>query len=157
MLKKIAIANLLAPRKTLKSLTSCLFLVVVALIVLMENTNAEIATVNIAQRQAEAWETGNVSAIVADFAPEGVFIAGNFVFKGTAAIKKAAEDYFQEFADTKVEIKRIILEESQGAIEWNWSDRNIATNQISKAEDAIIFELKNDGKIVYWREYIEKK
>ena len=51
----------------------------------------------------------------------------------------------------------MIIEDNQGAVEWDWSDRNKKTGQQSEAEDAIIFELQDDGKISYWREYIEKK
>ena len=108
------------------------------------------------KRQAVAWETQNVSSLVADFAPDAVFIAGGFTFEGVDAIQKAAEDYFRQFKDTEVEIKRIIIEDRQGAVEWDWSDRNAKTGKPSAAEDAIIFELNNEGKITYWREYIEK-
>ena len=41
-------------------------------------------------------------------------------------------------------------------MEWDWRDRNRKSGQEGFAEDAIIFRLKNE-KIVYWREYIEKK
>lgn len=112
----------------------------------------------IVKRQAVAWETANVSKIVRDFAPDATFIAGGFTFQGVAAIQKAAEDYFRQFSDTKVTIKRIITgaDNIQGAAEWDWSDRNKQNGQPSQAEDAIIFELQDDGKISYWREYIEK-
>lgn len=109
------------------------------------------------KRQALAWETGDVSSLVKDFAPNAIFIAGGFTFEGKEAIKAAAEDYFQQFDDTKVTIKRVIISDSQGAVEWDWSDRNIKTGERTEAEDAIIFELQDDGKISYWREYIEKK
>ena len=108
------------------------------------------------KRQAVAWETQDVSSLVADFAPDAVFIAGGFTFEGVDAIQKAAEDYFRQFKDTEVEIKRIIIEDRQGAVEWDWRDRNAKTGKPSAAEDAIIFELNDEGKITYWREYIEK-
>ena len=109
------------------------------------------------KRQAKAWETQNVSTLIGDFAPDAVFVAGGFTFRGIEAIQKAAEDYFNQFQDTKVIIKRIIIDDRQGAVEWDWSDRNKKTGKPSAAEDAIIFELQKDGKIIYWREYIEKK
>lgn len=111
----------------------------------------------IIKRQAMAWEMGDVSSIVRDFAPDAIFIAGGNTFRGVEAIKKAAEDYFREFSDTKVIIKRMIIDDRQGAVEWNWRDRNQQTNRQSQAEDAIVFEVGADGKIIYWREYIEKK
>ncbi|AFZ34311.1 hypothetical protein Sta7437_0717 [Stanieria cyanosphaera PCC 7437] len=118
--------------------------------------NSEQAIQAMVERQAYAWENADSSAIVQDFAENAIFIAAGTKFEGKEVIKQAAEDYFEQFTNTKVTIKRIIIDEFQGAVEWNWSDRNKKTGKNSQAEDAIIFELK-DGKIVYWREYIEKK
>ena len=107
------------------------------------------------KRQARAWENADAATIVADFAEDALFIVPGFRFEGRQAIKQAAEDYFAQFTDTTVTIKRIIAQENEGAIEWIWSDVNRETSQRTKADDAIIFELQN-GKITYWREYIDK-
>lgn len=157
LLKKVINFNLDRNGLMLKTLIGCFLPLIIFLIIIMGKIDPGIATTEIVQRQALAWQTGNVSTIVNDFAPNGVFIAGNFTFRGIAEIKKAAEDYFKGFSDTKVEIKRVIIDNLQGAVEWNWRDRNIATNQVSYAEDAIIYQLNKNGKIIYWREYIEKK
>ena len=143
-------------RKLLR--TSILPLIVIVFIVLGQMNSGEAiqASQALVERQAEAWRTGNVSLIVSDFAPDAVFIAAGFEFEGLKAIEKAARDYFQQFENTRVTIKRIVLSDLQGAVEWDWSDRNKKTGKISQAEDAIIFELREDGKIIYWREYIEK-
>ncbi|MEY2858523.1 MAG: hypothetical protein RLZZ74_2836 [Cyanobacteriota bacterium] len=115
-------------------------------------------------RQAQAWEEQNAQAIADDFAENATFIAGGFKFVGQQQISKAALDYFREFHHTSVEIKRIIIdgdreawaEPNRGAVEWDWRDQNRKTGKEGWAEDAIIFELAND-KIIYWREYIEKR
>lgn len=107
-------------------------------------------------RQAQAWENQDVRAISNDFAPDALFIAAGFRFEGKGQIENAARDYFKQFDNTNVEIKRIIIDGQQGAVEWNWQDRNRQTGKKGYAEDAIVFELKNE-KIIYWREYIEKK
>ncbi len=119
--------------------------------------NSESNLQALVERQAKAWEQGDVSSIVRDFAPNATFKAASYTFEGVEAIQKTATDFFNEFTDVKISIKRIIIEENQGAVEWDWSDRNKKTGEISEAEDAIIFEVQNDGKIIYWREYIEKK
>lgn len=106
--------------------------------------------------QAKAWSEQDAQAIADDFAEDGIFIAAGSKFQGKPQIKQAAEEYFQQFHHTSVEIKRILVDGSQGAVEWNWHDQNRQTGKESHAEDAIILELKNN-KIVYWREYIEKK
>ena len=125
-------------------------------IVFSTPTNSQTAMTEIVERQAAAWENQDVESLVGDFAPDAIFKAGKFTFKGVDAIQKAAEDYFRQFRDTQVTIKRIIIEDRACAVEWDWSDRNKKTGKPSAAEDAIIFETQDDGKIIYWREYIEK-
>ena len=132
------------------------FSTIALLIVVLGQMNEGLATEALVKRQAVAWETQDVAGIVNDFAPDAVFIAAGFTFQGAEAIQKAAEDYFRQFTDTKVTIKRMMFDKLQGAVEWDWSDRTIQSGKISQAEDAIIFELREDGKIIYWREYIEK-
>ena len=108
------------------------------------------------ERQANAWETADSDKIIADFANDGLFVVPGSQCRGKEEIKAAAESYFAEFADTKVTIKRIIVKGDEGAIEWTWSEKNKQTGKRSQAEDAIIFELE-DGKIKYWREYLDKQ
>ncbi len=141
----------LLPSQTIIFITSLLFF-----IILSTPVNSETKITAIVKRQATAWENQDTPTLIADFAPDAVFKAGGFTFKGKKAIQKAAEDYFKQFEATKVTIKRIIEEGNQGAVEWDWSDRHKKTGKPSAAEDAIIFELQDDGKIIYWREYIEK-
>ncbi len=119
--------------------------------------NSESNLQALVQRQANAWETGDISSIVQDFAPNATFKAAGDTFQGIEAIQKTAEDYFNKFTDVKITIKRIIIEGNQAAVEWDWSDHQKKTGEYSEAEDAIIFEVQDDGKIIYWREYIEKK
>ncbi|MBE9045741.1 nuclear transport factor 2 family protein [Pleurocapsales cyanobacterium LEGE 10410] len=118
------------------------------------NTKEQIAEMVI--RQAKAWEQQDAEAIANDFAQDAIFIAAGFKFEGKQQIEQAARDYFKQFERTEVEIKRVIISDRQGAVEWDWRDFNRQTGKEGYAEDAIIFELE-DGKIVYWREYIEKK
>jgi uncharacterized protein (TIGR02246 family) len=119
--------------------------------------NSESNLQALVQRQAQAWETRDVSSIVRDFAPNATFKAAGKTFQGIEAIQKTVEDYFNGFTDVKITIKRMIIEGNQGAVEWDWRDRSQQTGEYSEAEDAIIFEVQDDGKITYWREYIEKK
>ncbi len=127
------------------------------------NLNENSMTVNfekrlqeIAERQASAWENADADKIIADFAEDSLFVVPGFSFKGKQQIKEEAENYFTEFTETKIQITRVIFRENQGAMEWIWTDKNKKTGETSRAEDAIIFELE-DGKIKYWREYIDKQ
>lgn len=107
------------------------------------------------ERQANAWATANSDKIITDFAEDSLFVVPGSTFRGKQQIKEAAEAYFAEFTDTQITIKRIITNGIEGAIEWSWRDTNKKTSETSQAEDAIILELE-EGKIKYWREYIDK-
>ncbi|MGQ4646762.1 SgcJ/EcaC family oxidoreductase [Lyngbya aestuarii] len=127
--------------------------------IMMLSPAAEIMNQNIKEivtRQALAWETANANKIIADFAEDGLFVTPGATFQGKQQIKEAVESYFAEFTDTKVKIKRIISNGNQAAVEWDWSEKNKKTGEISRAEDAIIFEVAG-GKIKSWREYIDQK
>lgn len=114
------------------------------------------AIADIVNRQARAWQNADAAAIVADFATDATFIVPGSTVKGERAIRAAAQNYFDRFTETKIKIKRIIAGDNQGAVEWDWTDKDKQTGKQSHAEDAIIFALQ-DGKIIYWREYIEEK
>lgn len=107
-------------------------------------------------RQARAWENQDAQAIADDFAEDALFIAAGFEFQGKQKIEQAARDYFQQFHQTRVKIKNLIIEGDRGSVEWDWRDRQRNNGRTGFAEDAIVFELA-EGKIIYWREYIEKK
>jgi uncharacterized protein (TIGR02246 family) len=109
----------------------------------------------IVQRQAHAWDRADPQAVAADFAPEGVLISPGGRWQGRDAIRKAAESFFAASTDIKVDITRVLADGEQGAVEWTWSETDKATGRRHKAEDAIIFTVR-DGKITYWREYIDK-
>lgn len=108
------------------------------------------------QRQAQAWETADSDKIIADFAEDSVFIVPGSRFRGKQQIKAAADDYFAQVTETQITISKIIVQGNKGAVEWIWCQRNKETGELSKAEDAIIFEL-DQGKIKYWREYMDNK
>jgi len=108
------------------------------------------------QRQAQAWETADSDKIIADFAEDSVFIVPGSRFRGKQQIKAAAEDYFAQVTETQITISKIIVQGNKGAVEWIWRQRNKETGEVSKTEDAIIFEL-DQGKIKYWREYMDNK
>ena len=108
------------------------------------------------ERQIQAWESADTDKLIADFAEDSWFIVPGSTFRGKQQIKEVAKKYFSEFTDTKVTVKRIIVNGNEGTVEWSWSDRNKTTGEESQAEDAIVFELE-EGKIKYWREYIDKQ
>jgi uncharacterized protein (TIGR02246 family) len=106
------------------------------------------------ERQAAAWERADLDAIVADFAPDALFISPGGRWQGPAAIRGAAKAFFDSVGQVQVTITRVLNDGQQGAAEWTWSEQRRSTGQRHTAEDAIIFQVK-DGQIVYWREYFD--
>jgi uncharacterized protein (TIGR02246 family) len=106
------------------------------------------------ERQARAWEGADIDACVADFAADALFISPGGRWQGPEAIRTAVKAFFVEAGNVKVEITRVMLDGDQGAVEWTWSEIRKHDGNRYWAEDAIIFEMR-DNKIVYWREYFD--
>jgi uncharacterized protein (TIGR02246 family) len=106
-------------------------------------------------RQAHAWENADYDAILADFAPDALFISPGGRYHGQAAIRAAVVHFFAAAHSVQVTIHRVLLDGHQGAVEWHWSEVRYADNARHAAEDGIIFEVDAAGKIRYWREYFD--
>ncbi len=106
------------------------------------------------ERQARAWERADLSAIVADFAPDGVLISPGGRWQGHDALRAAAMSFFADAMDVQVIVTRVLLDGDAGAVEWTWSETRRADGRRRGVEDAIVFVVR-DGQIVYWREYFD--
>ncbi len=106
------------------------------------------------ERQARAWERADVDGIVADFAPDVLFISPGGRWQGRQAVRGAAEAFFSAATDVRVVVTRVLLDGDHGAVEWTWSETSRADGHSHTVEDGIIFALRDD-KIVYWREYFD--
>ncbi|MEM7030382.1 MAG: nuclear transport factor 2 family protein [Chloroflexota bacterium] len=106
-------------------------------------------------RQAKAWEQADIETVIADFAEDGVFISPGGTWQGHKAIRKAMSDFFEQAKDVKIEILRVLVDGQQGAIEWRWREFRLTDSQYHSADDAIIFAVNAQNKIVYWREYFD--
>lgn len=105
-------------------------------------------------RQARAWEDGNLDAIVADFAHDGVLHSPGGRWQGQEAIRAAAANFLTLYEDVRVEITRVLLQGDEGAVEWTWNETRRSDGLRTSTEDGIIFTLR-DGKILRWREYFD--
>lgn len=110
---------------------------------------------NLVARQARAWEAADLDAILAEFAPAACFISPGGRWQGSTAIRNAAESFFAGVTGVQVIITRVLIDGEQGAAEWTWRELRRTTGRWHEAEDAIIFQVGADGKIVYWREYFD--
>lgn len=108
------------------------------------------------ERQARAWEGEDYSAITADFADHGLFISPGGRWQGAEEIARAAHTFFAVSHQVKIEITQVIWDgKHHGAAEWTWQETRRRDGKVLRAEDAIIFEIDTEGKIIYWREYFD--
>jgi uncharacterized protein (TIGR02246 family) len=106
------------------------------------------------QQAADAWITGDADAFAALFLPEGEFIVPGYRWVGPEAIRQVAADFAAAYSDVKIEIRRILLDNHQAAVEWHWKETEKATGKHGSADDTIVIDFQ-DGRIRRWREYID--
>ena len=80
--------------------------------------------------RARAWETGDLEAIAAGYAPDAVLIApGGIRLEGIAALRENNARYFAVYTDIRVDLTRVVLDGDEGALEWTWSETRRADGQ----------------------------
>lgn len=118
----------------------------------MQQENIQI----IVKQARDAWVARDADALAQLFTPDGELIVPGQRWQGQTNIREAVTRFAQQYTDVKIEIKRIIIEDNQAAVEWTYEDTEKATGIRNKAEDAIFVDLKN-GRINRWREYFDTK
>jgi uncharacterized protein (TIGR02246 family) len=116
----------------------------------MDRTDAQ----QLAEQMASAWMQRDVPAIGSLFTDDGEFITPKAAVRGRAAIEAAARKFFEQPLAVTVTISRVLVDGSQGAVEWIWQETDTTTGTSRTMEDAIIFTVR-DGKLAYWREYFD--
>ncbi|WP_225225564.1 nuclear transport factor 2 family protein [Komarekiella delphini-convector] len=102
----------------------------------------------------EAWVAQDADALTQMFTPDGEIIVPGKKWQGQAKIREEITHFAQQYSDVKIDIKRIIVENNQAAVEWYYEDTHKATGRRNKADDVIFVDFKN-GLINRWREYFD--
>lgn len=105
--------------------------------------------------QAQAWEAGDLNAIMAGYASDAVLILPGSRISGAAAIRASFADYLAAYSVRRVTLTRVLVEGVHGALEWTWHETRHADDHQRTVDDAIIFSLRA-GKITRWREYFDE-
>ncbi len=109
---------------------------------------------SLVQQAADAWVSGNAEAFAALFTSDGEFIVPGDRWVGQAAIQQVAADFASAYSNVKIDIRRIIVEDDQAVVEWDWQETEKATGQHGSADDVIVIDFR-DGRFSRWREYID--
>jgi ketosteroid isomerase-like protein len=54
-----------------------------------------------------------------------------------------------------IEIKDVIACGNKGVVEWAFTETRKSDGWTHTMDDAIVFRLRDDGAILYWREYFD--
>lgn len=108
-------------------------------------------------RQArDAWVARDADVLAQLFTPDGELIVPGQRWKGQARIREEVARFAQQYSNVKIDIRRVIVEDNQAAVEWYYEDTEKSTGFRNKADDVIVVDFK-DGRISRWREYFDSK
>lgn len=110
---------------------------------------------SIIQQAQAAWMTDDPDAFTALFREDGEFVVPGQVYRGAEEIRSVMAA-FTATHRVQIQIRRIIAEGEQAAVEWRWEDTETATGKRSTADDVIVVDFQED-QIKRWREYIDDK
>jgi uncharacterized protein (TIGR02246 family) len=108
------------------------------------------------QQAADAWMQADADAFANLFTPEGEFIVPGNRWSGRDTIRQVAADFGQDYTDITIHIHRIVQDNQQAILEWQWQETEKATGKRGSADDVIVIDFQ-DGKIRRWREYIDRQ
>ena len=104
----------------------------------------------------DAWVARDAEALAQLFTPNGEIIVPGQRWQGQMKIREEVTRFAHHYSDVKIDIKRIIVEDNQASVEWDYEDTEKATSLRNKADDVIVVDFK-DGRISRWREYFDTK
>lgn len=104
----------------------------------------------------DAWVSGDAAAFANLFTDNGELIVPGQRWQGRDAIAAESTRFLENFT-VAIEIRRILIDRNQVAVEWDWSETSKPTGQkTGQAQDAILIDFE-EGRICRWREYIDTK
>lgn len=102
----------------------------------------------------QGWRLGDANQVCSCHAPDTVILNAWEVVQGHAEIRTSAAQYIANFADTHIEVHRIVYDGQNIAVNQTWSCTNRLTGKRAGDQDLIIGVVQ-DGQIHYWREYFD--
>ena len=119
-----------------------------------DRQNNEIPT--LIEQARDAWMTRDADAFAQLFALNGELIVPGGRWQGRAKIREEISRFTQQYSQVHIDIRGIIVDGNQAAVEWHYEDTEKATGKRHRADDAIIVDFR-EGKITRWREYFDTK
>ncbi|BAC91937.1 SgcJ/EcaC family oxidoreductase [Gloeobacter violaceus] len=106
------------------------------------------------EQARQAWLAADGEAFANLFTEDGLFVVPGQRWQGREAIRKAVEQFAENYSQIQIDLQQIAVDGERAVIEWTWEDFSISTKKRTRAEDAIVVDFSN-GAIRRWREYID--
>ena len=107
------------------------------------------------EQMAEAMMRQDDATVVSFFADDAVMVAPAGRFVGKQAIFDAGHHFNQDYTNIVIKVKEVICCDRKGVVEWSFAETRKSDGWTHVMEDAIVFHLREDGKVTYWREYFD--
>lgn len=105
------------------------------------------------ERQARSWETGDEAMFTVTLHADAVFAYPGKRLDVSGSLKIFRE-WKRDFRDTKLHVRRVVIDGAQFAVEYTFATTNVATGKRTAAGTVAIGEVR-DGKIFVWKEYLD--
>lgn len=102
----------------------------------------------------DAWIRQDIEALVQLFTPDGLLILPGQRWQGQERIREELDRFAQSSSEVRIEIKRMIIEGNQAAVEWYYEDVEKATGNRNRADDVVVVDFEGN-RISCWREYFD--
>jgi uncharacterized protein (TIGR02246 family) len=101
-----------------------------------------------------AWLEGDAQAFAELFTTTGKFVVPGKSWQGRTAILDAFNKFMASYQVKSIEIHNLVLQDNHAFVEWFWEEKELDSEKISRAEDAIAIDFQ--GNLIHrWREYID--
>jgi uncharacterized protein (TIGR02246 family) len=107
------------------------------------------------EQMAEALMSQDDDAIISFFADDAVMITPSGRLIGKQAIYDAGHGFNQAYTGIVIKVKEVLCCSTKGVVEWSFAETRKSDGYTRIMEDAIVFHLRDDGKVIYWREYFD--
>ncbi len=94
-------------------------------------------------------------AVASFFAEDAVMVVPSARLVGRAAILEAGRQFNMQFTNIAIAVTDVVYCAGKGVVEWRFSETRKHDGWTHVMEDAIVFHLRPDGKVSYWREYFD--
>jgi uncharacterized protein (TIGR02246 family) len=104
---------------------------------------------------AAAMMRQNDAEVASYFADEALMVAPSARLSGKQAIFDAGRQFNLHFTNIRIDVMDVFFCAGKGAVEWRFAETRRSDGWTHVMEDAIVFHLREDGKVIYWREYFD--